>query len=310
MKKREVMTMIQVANPIYDIVFKYLMEDKESAMILLSTIIGEEIVDLDFMPQEYTLELQKYSMTVYRLDFSAKIKTKDNEYKKVLIELQKAKFAADIMRFRRYLGEQYRNKTNVFINEDGKNEPLPILSIYFLGYKLEKSKSSIIQVQRKYYDLITGKEIKIRDPFIECLTHDSFVVQIPFLKEPCKSDLEFLLSLFNQNNAKSNGHILELDESKYPEKFKKLIRRLNRAVAEQQIRDTMDAEDDIVEEFENFERLIEKKDKTIEEKDKALGEKDKALGEKDKALGEKDRALEKQTKLIEELKAALKAQQT
>ncbi|MBN2441117.1 MAG: hypothetical protein JXJ04_07215 [Spirochaetales bacterium] len=97
---------MQIANPIYDTVFKFLMEDKTSAILLLSTIIGEEIESLDFLPRENTALLEQHSLTVYRLDFSARIKTADG-YKQLLIEIQKAKFATDIMRFRRYLGEQY-----------------------------------------------------------------------------------------------------------------------------------------------------------------------------------------------------------
>jgi hypothetical protein len=44
-------TMI-IANPIYDVVFKYLLEDIEIARELLSTILGEEIVSLNLRPQE------------------------------------------------------------------------------------------------------------------------------------------------------------------------------------------------------------------------------------------------------------------
>ncbi len=47
---------MRIANPIYDVVFKYLMEDRESAVLLLSEIIGEDIVELDFHPQESTAE--------------------------------------------------------------------------------------------------------------------------------------------------------------------------------------------------------------------------------------------------------------
>ena len=41
-----------IANPIYDVVFKYLLEDAEIARDLLSTILGEEVVQLEFKPQE------------------------------------------------------------------------------------------------------------------------------------------------------------------------------------------------------------------------------------------------------------------
>ena len=41
---------IIIPNPIYDVVFKYLMEDPESAMIILSTLIDEKIKKLHFEP--------------------------------------------------------------------------------------------------------------------------------------------------------------------------------------------------------------------------------------------------------------------
>ena len=39
-----------IPNPIYDVVFKYLMEDLESAKIILATLIGENIINLQFEP--------------------------------------------------------------------------------------------------------------------------------------------------------------------------------------------------------------------------------------------------------------------
>ena len=38
---------MHIANPIYDVVFKYLMEDNDIAKLIISTIIGEDIVALD-----------------------------------------------------------------------------------------------------------------------------------------------------------------------------------------------------------------------------------------------------------------------
>ena len=36
---------MQIANPIYDVVFKYLMDDNQIAKLMLSAIIGEEIIE-------------------------------------------------------------------------------------------------------------------------------------------------------------------------------------------------------------------------------------------------------------------------
>jgi hypothetical protein len=270
----------RIANPIYDVVFKYLMEDCESAILLLSEIIGEDIVELDFHPQESIAEIagRNRCITVYRLDFAAKIRLKEGGYRKVIIEIQKAKFSTDILRFRRYLGEQYRNRENVYHDEDGNRKALPIISIYFLGHRLSSTDRAVIKVQRAYYDGITGETLSCREEFIESLTHDSFVVQIPSLQQPYRSRLEQLLSIFDQHR-KVSDHILEINEDDYPEEYRGLIRRLIRAAAEKQVMDTMDAEDDILEELENLERTIEKKDETIKEHREKLEEKDKMIAE-------------------------------
>ena len=39
-----------IPNPIYDVVFRYLMQDYDSALIILSTLINEKIKRLDFQP--------------------------------------------------------------------------------------------------------------------------------------------------------------------------------------------------------------------------------------------------------------------
>ncbi len=100
--------MVLIANPIYDVVFKYLMEDNKVAKLLLSAIIGCEILELTLTPQEIigefgqvakpkrkskktTISATEFTnLTVYRLDFAAKIHTPEGE-KIIIIEIQKAK---------------------------------------------------------------------------------------------------------------------------------------------------------------------------------------------------------------------------
>jgi hypothetical protein len=294
---------MQIANPIYDVVFKYLMDDSKIAKLLISTIIGEKILSLDFLPQESVVELERRSLTVYRLDFSAKIQTADG-YKKVLIEIQKAKFATDIMRFRKYLGEQYQKKENIYqtmIMGKETKKAMPILSIYFLGHKLEHITVPIIKVQRQYYDVTTGEKIKEKEEFIESLTHDSFIIQIPQLRPKYQTEVEQLLSVFDQKNATSDHHILNVNEADFPEKYRPIIRRLQRAIAEPQVRKTMDIEDEILEDLQDLEREIARKDQIIKENRKTINAKDKALEANKKTIEAKDR-------LIEELKTKLKDQ--
>lgn len=300
--------MILIANPLYDVVFKYLLEDKESARILLSTILEEEILDLEPRPHEQLLELESRSLTVYRLDFSAKIKTGPHSFKLVILEVQKAKLATDIMRFRRYLGKQYIHKDNVYTTESGELRPLPIVSIYFLAFGLPELNSPVIQVKRRYQNTRSHETIGKSDPFIESLTHDAYIVQLSKLGEPYLSDAERLLRIFDQHNQTDGGRMLRMDDTHYPQRFMRLKDRLLRAMAEEALRDQMDVEEDILEELGRLERTVDLKDKVLEEKDKALEAKDKALEEKDKALEQRDKKLEEQDKKLEALSRTLDEQ--
>ncbi|MCX7955095.1 MAG: hypothetical protein N3A01_07895 [Bacteroidales bacterium] len=44
--------MTLIANPIYDVVFKYLMENNKVAKLLLSDLTGLDIVSLELQPQK------------------------------------------------------------------------------------------------------------------------------------------------------------------------------------------------------------------------------------------------------------------
>ncbi len=257
---------MQIANPIYDVVFKYLMEDAKVAKLLISSIIGEEIEELDFRPQEYTSDIDKSrieghsgTLTVYRLDFNARIRTEQG-LKQVMIELQKAKFATDIMRFRNYLAGQYSDHSNTqitTINDYPKRVGIPIISIYFLGHRLDHTDSSIIGVNRTYKDLVTGEQLTVKESFIESLTHDSYIIQIPQLAKKRRNDLEKLLSIFDQSECiNETHHILNINEADYPEKYRDLIRRLRSVILEPEIRKQMQDEDTVLIEFEDMQREI------------------------------------------------------
>ena len=61
--------MITIANPIYDTVFKYLMEDERIARTILSALLKEEILRVEVRPHEYS-NGQKESLSIFRIDRS------------------------------------------------------------------------------------------------------------------------------------------------------------------------------------------------------------------------------------------------
>ncbi len=135
-----------IANPIYDIVFKYLMEDLDIAKGILSTILDVEILELSLQPQETLSETssEMKTITVYRIDFAAIIKQSDGQTKKVLIELQKTKRSTNVIRFRRYLAENYKKEDTIIENSMEIKRPLEIITIYLLGFELYKTPTAIL----------------------------------------------------------------------------------------------------------------------------------------------------------------------
>ncbi|MEA1911276.1 MAG: hypothetical protein U9N32_06315 [Spirochaetota bacterium] len=256
------------------------------AKLILSGILETEIEDLEFAPTELQTRIKNdhSNFTVFRIDFTARLKYPDGKSELVIIEIQKAKFHTDIMRFRRYLGTQYQNKENIYTDRTGKTRPLPIKTIYFLGTRLEHTDAPLIKVKRKYFDGITNEPINNPETFIESLTHDSYVIQIPSLKEERRNKLEILLSIFDQRKRDEDVHYLNLKEEDFPEEFRPVIRRLLMAGQEKEVCDVMIVEDEILDELAELERSIEDKDKTIEDKDKIIQTDKKMIEELQKKI--------------------------
>ncbi|MBK9338399.1 MAG: hypothetical protein IPM98_18390 [Lewinellaceae bacterium] len=286
--------MVEIANPIYDVVFKYLMNDEKVARLLLSAIIGREVVSLEFRPTEHHFPVGEL-LAVLRMDFSARIVDENGDQELVIIELQKAKLASDIMRFRRYLGEQYANKENM-VREPAPEYPyrkaLPILSIYFLGHRLEHTTAPVVRVNRHYIDAATGEQIREKEVFIESLTHDSVIIQIPYLKGQRRTELEQLLALFDQSSTTDDPHFLTINENDLPERYRPLLRRLQKAIADPTIRHSMDAEDDLIEEIKDYQRLISEKERIITEKERAISEKEQTMQENQKTISGQRKQIE------------------
>ncbi|MCW5921003.1 MAG: hypothetical protein KIS77_01575 [Saprospiraceae bacterium] len=299
--------MVEIANPIYDVVFKYLMNDEKVAKLLLSAIIGREVVSLEFRPTEHHFPVGEL-LAVLRMDFSARIVDENGEQELVIIELQKAKLASDIMRFRRYLGEQYANKENM-VREPAPEYPyrkaLPILSIYFLGHTLEHTKAPVVRVNRHYIDAATGEQIREKEEFIESLTHDSIIIQIPYLKGHRRTELEQLLALFDQSGTTDDPHFIAVNEHELPERYRPLLRRLQKAIADPTIRQSMDAEDDLIEEIKDYQRLISEKERIILEKERTISEKERTISEKERTISEKERTISEKERTILEKEQAM-----
>ena len=269
---------MEIANPIYDVVFKYLMEDQKVACIILSALTKLDIIALEFVPQELTVDKLKsehsiltgLNLSIYRLDFSARIRQADGSEKVIIIEIQKSKFAHENMRFRKYLGKQYMNESffQWVADTKGRNYKmgLPILPIYFLGERIEGfDEIPVIMVNKTIRDRFTNNILDVSHNFISALFHEGIIVNIPALKKKRRDELETLLSIFDQDNRKENHHIMNVKEIDFPEKFRPIIRRLQEAAQVKEVRDIMIVEDDFLSELNDYEHRIAESEKQKEE---------------------------------------------
>ena len=289
---------VTAANPVYDSVFKYLMEDMRVVKTILSALLKREVVEVEARKHEY-VNGSRDKISMFRIDFGAKVKQDDGTLKLILIELQKTWVETETLRFRQYLGTQYANPDNI-IKEDNKNEyGLPMITVYLLGHRVGNIEEPVIYVSHKSYDYY-GKEITkgIPDPFIESLVHDSIIVQIPLLHGHINNRLAEVLRVFDQTyKDKRNQQVLQIDEDIFEgdEDMKHILHRLISAAADYKIRQDMNVEDEYFSAIENRDTAIMMRDKRIAEQD-ALIEQNKAELEQNKAELEQNKAELEQNK--------------
>lgn len=275
-----------IANPIYDVVFKRMMENERVARFFIGTLLEQTIETVTVKPQEFTYTDELAGLAVFRLDFIATIiRTESGELKKVLIEIQKAKNQIDLMRFRNYLASQYRKEDTV----DEEKVVLPITTIYILGFQLPEIQTPCLKVERTYRDLINQTDIAAKSDFIEKLTHDCFVVQVDRITDRYSTALDKLLSVFEQKHfvddlkiIKEYKHQTDLEEVKI---ITDILHHSGTNPAERkQIEDEQEAWRTVNAMFEDKEKELMK---VIQDQGKALEEKAKEIEELKRRLGEK-----------------------
>lgn len=291
-----------IANPIYDAVFKFLMEDQKVAKILLSALLKKEIIELTMRRHEYT-SMEQTRISLFRIDFAARVRDADGTENLILIELQKTWLTTETLRFRQYLGMQYLDKENMIKEKEANKERaiygLPIVSIYILGHCLSDLLEPVIYVRRHYLDY-DDKVLPAPDRFIESLTHDSIIVQIPLLAGRTRNRLEKILSVFDQEfQIPGDVHFLEIsDDSFAGNDVQYLVQRLMKAAAAPDVRRAMEIEDEILSEIEARDTTIMIKDREIEEKEQVIEQKEQELAQNKQVIEQSKQELEQKERML------------
>lgn len=281
---------MKVANPIYDIVFKYMMEDERIARTILSALLKVEVLAVEVRPHEYSDDTHE-NLSVFRIDFGATILDAEGNKKLILIELQKTWLETETLRFRQYLGVHYSNPKNM--QSDGS--ALPMVAVYILGHKVGDIEEPVLYVNQQSFDYYGNVVTEgLPNSFVDSLTHNSIIVQIPRLHGHINNRLDMVLSIFDQSRRDEDDHrILRIDDSVYENdaEMEHILRRLTMAAADVDMRLKMNAE-------EIYFSAIEKRDTEILVRDRQLAEKQAQLNEKQAQLNEQESMLRTTIKML------------
>ena len=259
---------IHVANPIYDSVFKYLMEDERIARTILSALLKKEVVEVQIRRNEYTNGYRD-NISMFRIDFGARIREADGALRLILIELQKTWLETETLRFRQYLGAQYANPENMVHEEMRPPYGIPILV----------HDSIIVQIP-----LLHGQ-----------INNRLFKVLSVFDQTNKEKDNRQLVEL-DEANYQDDA------DMQY------ILHRLIMASGDAQLRQDMNVEDEYFQAIEDRDTAIMSRDKMIKEKDQQLSQKDQQLSQKDQQLSQKDQQLSQQSQQLNRIREKLRKQ--
>ena len=182
---------IIIPNPIYDVVFRYLMEDPDSAIIVISTLINEKIKKIQLEPithaekKEFQPEIEiqdpktKDDVRLFHLDFTATVELPDGSEELIMIELQKASEPDDIFRFKRYISRNFQKKQEKEITDpktqaiENVNKPIRLIPIFILNFRIENEINDVlIRTNRLKTGIFKNKTLQKSNEFIDNLIYD------------------------------------------------------------------------------------------------------------------------------------------
>ncbi len=288
---------ISVANPIYDSVFKFLMDDERIAKTVLSALLKKEVLSVEMRKHEHP-NITRDKLSMFRIDFAARVREDDGSIQLILIELQKTWLDTETLRFRRYLAAQYNAEENIQKQGENQGYALPMVAVYLLGHRVGDIDKPVVYVGHKALDY-DGKEVENgeNDPFISSLIHDSIIVQIPLLHGKINNRLDKVLSVFDQSQrTEESQQIINLEENLYKDdpEMMQIIHRLSLATMSAEVRQEMNDEDE-------FFAVIEARDTQVMKQKKIISEQlDKITEQQDRITEQQDRITEQQGKITEQ----------
>ena len=177
-----------------------------------------------------------------------------------------------------------------------------MVAVYLLGHKVGDIEEPVLYVDHKAYDyygnvVTTG----LPDPFVDSLTHNSIIVQIPRLKPTGNTRLDEFLSFFDQRQKRGdNNQVLEVDEDKYygDAEMQHVLHRLLTAAADAKLRQDMNVEDEYFKAIEDRDTAIMLRDQTIASQDEKIASQDEKIASQDEKIASQSEKIASQSEQL------------
>lgn len=309
--------MAKVCNPIYDTVFKYLVEDERVAKVLLGGILNKKIENVEIKGHECAYQNDDNNLKLLRFDFAGTIENPDGTKETVTIELQKASEPEEVMRFRKYFGIQMASESNADVVTKYRRDkdktpyvikkPRHIYGIFILGHTLgEGFEYPLIKGSTVFYDEDDNVlNFKTQCEFLKGMTYHLYIIQIPFLPEKPMKPLEKLFRAFDQRyKLEYDSKYLELSEDKDDDSgYNVIFHRLLYAATDEQLRGNLDLEDYASRLYAIREAEKEDLEDELKEKNQLLVEQKSQLLQQESQLAEQKKLLMASIKMLSSLGA-------
>ena len=139
------------------------------------------------------------------------------------------------------------------------------------------------------------------EPFVESLTHNSIIVQIPLLHGNVNNRLEKVLSVFDQTQVEGDTQqVLKIDEDKYADDSDMLyvLHKLTAAAANSEMRQDMNVEDEYYKAIEDRDTAIMQRDKMLKEQEQQLSQQSEQLSQQSEQLSQQSEQLSQQSEQL------------
>ena len=231
-------------------------------MSLLSALLKKKVLEVDTRRNEYANVTRNEAISMFRIDFAAKVMDENGKVGLMLIELQKT-WLSNTLHQRRYLYPQYNNSAN-------QDSTCPVIDINILAHRVGDIETPLIYIKNKIAYDYEGREITKGFPesFIANFKHDCVIFQVPLLDNLKCDNVRQILCVFSQDClAKHEKQLVQLDDSKYinnNEAFH-IIYKLLAAASNPDMRTKMRLEEECL-------SVLEEKDTQIMQLDKIIYE--------------------------------------